>query len=102
MPRVRVQDFLTFLSKKWLVDIVEQLRHDAKKFSELLENIDNISNKMLSDRIKELVQLQFINKIVYSLIPLNVKYELTEKGLVLVTLFEEIEKYTTLLEENEE
>ncbi len=71
---------LAFLSKKWTVNILLDLMDGRKRFSELLNSNESISNKVLADRLKELVEDNYIQKIVINMIPLTATYQLTEQG----------------------
>ncbi|MHA2172226.1 MAG: winged helix-turn-helix transcriptional regulator [Candidatus Kariarchaeaceae archaeon] len=75
-----IDQSLAFLSKKWTVNILLDLMDGRKRFSELLNSNESISNKVLADRLKELVEDNFIQKIVINMIPLTATYQLTEQG----------------------
>ncbi|MFX0095442.1 MAG: winged helix-turn-helix transcriptional regulator, partial [Candidatus Hodarchaeota archaeon] len=68
---------LQLISKKWTTEIITELMKGRKRFSDLLEANPNLSSKMLSERLKELYQEGFIDKIVINMIPLRVKYQIT-------------------------
>ncbi|MHA2252421.1 MAG: winged helix-turn-helix transcriptional regulator [Candidatus Kariarchaeaceae archaeon] len=74
---------LSLLSKKWVLPIVMQLMDGRKRYSDLLEELENISGKVLSERLKELSEEGIITKIILNAIPLKVKYLLTDKGRTL-------------------
>ena len=84
------REFLTFISRKWMYDVICQLQTGKKTFSELIEALDGVSNKMLSTRLSELQDNNFIQKVVYSLLPLNLKYELRSEGRELYHLYQKI------------
>lgn len=78
-----LRDFIDFLGRKWVFEIIQQLQGKRLRFSEIKDEIEGISNKMLSERLKDLYNRKLIVKIVISLVPLNVKYALSEYGLYL-------------------
>ena len=54
---------------------------DRLRFNELLNNINNISPKTLSDRLKELNKAGLIKREVFPEIPPKVEYSLTQDGV---------------------
>ena len=85
---------LTFLSKKWTIEILMSLMSGQKRFSDLLESHQNLSSKVLAERLKELYEYQLIEKIVVNMIPLKIKYRITEKGRGLEPIFIELAKFS--------
>ncbi len=68
------------LSKKWALALVKDLFLGAKKFNDFLELNPSLSNKVLSDQLKRLIEFGFIAKNVISITPLKAEYELTQMG----------------------
>lgn len=65
---------------KWKPIIVWRLRLGATSLSRLEKDIDGITEKMLLEQLKELIEYGFANKKVYEGYPLKVEYYLTEQG----------------------
>ncbi|HYG38639.1 MAG TPA: helix-turn-helix domain-containing protein [Cytophagales bacterium] len=79
---------LSFVSGKWKILILSHLfQFDKKGFSEIKENLPGISEKMLSQQLKQLEKDDLISKATLSLKPHRVEYSLTEKGRSLSPLF---------------
>lgn len=68
------------LGKKWTGLIIRVLLGGPKRFKEIKEQIPEMSDKMLTDRMKELEQLSVVKRTVYPEMPVRIEYELTEKG----------------------
>ena len=74
---------ISLLSKKWVIEIILLLMNGRKRFSDFQETIPNISGKVLSERLKELHKDGIIEKIILNVIPLKIKYQLTDRGQLL-------------------
>jgi DNA-binding HxlR family transcriptional regulator len=73
--------------------IVYALLSGPKRFGELLEAMGNISPKTLSQRLKMLEAIGFVQRQAFLEIPPRVEYRLTEKGLALVDIMEAIKQF---------
>ncbi len=76
----KMESALTLLSKKWTGLIVLSLLNGPKKFSDMENFIPSISPRLLTDRLKLLVDENIIRKNVYPETPVRIEYELTKKG----------------------
>lgn len=82
-----VQDSMDVLSGKWKISIISSIcYYNKRRFSDILSDIDGISNKMLSKELKELEINKLVKRTVLDTQPVTVQYELTEHGLTLKTL----------------
>lgn len=68
------------LCKKWTGLIIRVLLDGPKRFKEMKEQIPDMSDKMLTDRMKELESMDVVKRTVYPEMPVRIEYELTEKG----------------------
>ena len=73
--------------------IVYTLLSGPKRFGELLEALGNVSSKTLSQRLKMLEELGFVQRQPFLEIPPRVEYRLTEKGLALIDIMEAIKQF---------
>jgi len=80
--RIRsVQDSMDVLNGKWKIAIISSICcYGKRRFSDILNDIDGISNRMLSKELKELEINQLIKRTVLETQPITVQYELTEHG----------------------
>ncbi|WP_027087856.1 winged helix-turn-helix transcriptional regulator [Cohnella panacarvi] len=68
------------LGKKWTGLIIRVLLGGPRRFKDIKEQIPDMSDKMLTDRMKELEALGILTRTVYPEMPVRIEYELTEKG----------------------
>ena len=84
---------LRLLGDVWTLIIVYTLLSGTKRFGELLQAMGNISPKTLSQRLKMLEEMGFVQRQAFLEIPPRVEYCLTEKGLALVDIMEAIKQF---------
>jgi DNA-binding HxlR family transcriptional regulator len=84
---------LRLLGDVWTLMIVYTLLTGTKRFGELLEAMGNVSPKTVSQRLKMLEELGFVQRHAFAEIPPRVEYCLTEKGLALVDIIEAIKQF---------
>jgi DNA-binding HxlR family transcriptional regulator len=83
MKKCPIEVALSYLGKKWTIQIIRDLFKGKKRFSEFLDSNPQISTKMLSLRLKELQKSDLIEKKVTSTTPVMIEYSLTGKGKAL-------------------
>lgn len=60
------------------------LEGGTKRFSQLLAQIDGISNKMLSQTLRDMEHNGLVQRVVYPVVPPHVEYSLTPLGQTLI------------------
>jgi DNA-binding HxlR family transcriptional regulator len=73
--------------------IVYTLLSGPKRFGELLEALGSTSSRTLSQRLKMLEEIGFVQRQAFLEIPPRVEYCLTEKGLALIDIMEAIRQF---------
>jgi DNA-binding HxlR family transcriptional regulator len=68
------------LGKRWTGLIVRVLQHEPLAFSQIARLVDGLSDRMLSERLKELEAHGIVQRYVYSSTPVRIEYTLTDKG----------------------
>jgi DNA-binding HxlR family transcriptional regulator len=68
---------------RWSGAVIHLLLHGRMRFAELRSAIPDISDRMLSERLRELEAEGILARIVVPETPVRVEYELTEKGRAL-------------------
>ncbi|OCK49564.1 HxlR family transcriptional regulator [Chryseobacterium sp. CBo1] len=82
-----VQDSMDVLSGKWKISIISSIcYYNKRRFSDILNDVVGISNKMLSKELKELEVNKLIKRTVLDTQPITVQYELTAHGKSLQTI----------------
>jgi DNA-binding HxlR family transcriptional regulator len=79
----RLTQAFTLLGKRWSGVILGLLLQGPARFAVLARTIPGISERMLSDRLNELVRAGLIDRTVLDGPPLGVLYQLTESGRAL-------------------
>lgn len=79
---------------KWKAVILCHLSQGSKRFLELQRITHGVSQKILTERLRELEEDGLIRRIVYSEIPPKVEYILTTKGEELFPALDLIEKWS--------
>lgn len=89
-----VQDSMDVLNGKWKVSIISSIcYYNKRRFSDILNDVEGISNKMLSKELKELEFNQLVKRTVLDTQPVTVQYELTEHGLTLKTIINNLTEW---------
>jgi DNA-binding HxlR family transcriptional regulator len=84
------RDAMDVIQGKWRIPIIISLTYGKKRFGEINRDIADISPKMLSQELKALEENKIITRTLYDSMPVTVEYSLTELGLSLNKLLEEL------------
>ena len=80
---------------KWTLLIVRDLAEGNARFCELERSLEGISPRTLSLRLRALEEEGIVARHTYPEVPPRVEYALTEKGVALVPLIEDMRRYGT-------
>ncbi len=82
LERLLMKDIFDIIQRKWMFNVVNALAfHNYLYFNEIKKHLGKISSKTLSERLKELLELNIINREVEDeFSPVRVKYSLTKYG----------------------
>lgn len=72
--------FFETLADKWVLMIINFLEQQPCHFNQLKKNLEGISPKVLSQKLKQLERDGFINRTVLDTSPIRVEYTLTPFG----------------------
>ncbi len=67
-------------NKKWTIQLIRDMFFGKKQFKDFQEDKPNLSNKVLSQRLKELEERGLVEKKIINTSPLTTEYHLTEYG----------------------
>ncbi|KMK76915.1 winged helix-turn-helix transcriptional regulator [Alkalihalobacillus pseudalcaliphilus] len=84
---------IDLLGKKWTGLIIRVLLDGPKRFKEIKEQIPEMSDRILTERMKELEKLDVVKRHVYPEKPVRIEYELTQKGHALKPVIEAIQSW---------
>lgn len=83
MPELKscpIETTFRIIGKRWTVLIIREMFRGHKQFNRFMENIEGISPKVLTERLRELEHLGIVRrKIVYEY-PVKIEYSLTDLG----------------------
>lgn len=99
----RYEQAIQLLGKRWTGLLLYALLDGPQRFCELTATVEGLSDRVLSDRLRELEVEGVIERTVYPQIPVRVEYQLTQKGRALKPVVEAIhtwaETWVTLPED---
>lgn len=83
LPLCPVEVTLELIGNKWKILILRDLFDGTKRFSQLKNSLKNISQKVLTENLRDLEKKQIITRSIYPEIPPKVEYSLTTLGISL-------------------
>ncbi len=100
LPACPVQTCLSFISDKWKILIIRDLLTGTKRFNELKKSLAPVTQKMLTQQLREMENDGIINRKVYPVVPPRVEYSLTKLGYSLKPVIEAMKKWGEDLKAN--
>jgi len=91
----RFHSAVELIGSRWTGAIVRAMLSGATRFTELKSGIPGLSDRMLSERLKELELAGAIRRDVIPTTPVRVEYLLTDKGLALASVVDAISVWAT-------
>ncbi|WP_091451998.1 winged helix-turn-helix transcriptional regulator [Micromonospora inyonensis] len=83
------------IGDRWSVLVVLTLAHGGKRYGELAQRIDGVSQKMLTQTLRGLERDGLVSRTAHATVPPRVDYELTDLGRSLVDLVAGLEAWAT-------
>ena len=71
---------MEIIGKKWMGSILRVLMHGTHRYNEILLAIPGISDRLLTERLRDLEAEGLVARHIASTSPVRVEYELTEAG----------------------
>lgn len=84
---------IDLLGKRWTGLMIRILMGGKRRFTEFKQQMPEISDRLLSERLKELETQEIVTRHVYNTKPVLIEYELTGKGLALEPIVEAIQNW---------
>lgn len=82
------------IADKWTVLVVGALVEKTKRFGQLRREIGGVSQKMLTQTLRQLERDGVVARKIYASVPPKVEYSLTELGRSLVSILDNIRKWS--------
>lgn len=93
LPACPVATIVTLVGNKWKLLIIRNLLAGTQRFNEMRRTIPGISQKVLTDNLRELERDELIVRKVYAEIPPRVEYSLSEMGRTLKPVFDAMQAW---------
>lgn len=75
-----IETTFKIIGKKWAILIIREMFRGTTQFNRFLENIDGITPKVLTERLRELQKFGIVRRRIVSEYPIRVEYEMTDLG----------------------
>ena len=95
LPPCPVETTLMMIGDKWKVLIIRELLPGTKRFNEIQHSIGGISQKVLTQKLREMETDNLLERRVYAEVPPRVEYSLTELGMSLRPILDSMERWGT-------
>lgn len=93
MPACPVATTVGLVGNKWKLLILRSLLKSTKRFGELLREIPDISQKVLTENLKSMEEDGIILRYDYKEVPLKVEYKLSDLGNSLRPIIDVMEQW---------
>jgi DNA-binding HxlR family transcriptional regulator len=94
MKACSVDNTLKIIGKKFTVLLIRNMLSNQTRFNQFLESIEGMNQKILSARLKEMEKDGLTTRRVYAETPLRVKYSLTDKGLAIKPILDQMAAFS--------
>ena len=93
--RCPINNTFQVIGKKFTVLILRNMIYlNQIRFNKLLNSIEGINAKTLSIRLKEMENDGLIRRKIYNESPIRIEYEMTEKGIALEPILEQMSAFS--------
>ncbi len=87
------RDILATIADKWTVLVLGVLTQDTTRFNELRRRIEGVTQKALTQTLRDLERLGLVSRRVFAEVPPRVEYSLTPLGRSLVQVLDDIREW---------
>lgn len=85
---------LASVANKWTVLVLSVLTEDTTRFNELRRRVQGVTQKVLTQTLRDLERLGLVARRIYAEVPPRVEYSLTPLGHSLVRVLDDIKAWT--------
>ena len=93
LPACPVATTVQLIGSKWKLLIIRNLRSRPWRFNELKKDLDGISQKVLTDRLRSMEEDGIITRTVYPEVPPSVEYALSPLGESMRPILDAMEQW---------
>lgn len=90
LPACPVETTLTLISSKWKVLILRDLLGGTKRFGQLKKSLNGVTQKVLTEQLRQMEMDGLVFRAVYPEVSPRVEYTLTELGLTLKPILDDL------------
>lgn len=105
LPECPVATSVALIGGKWKLLILRNLKSRPWRFNELQRNLDGISQKVLTDSLKQMIEDGLVYRKDYQEIPFRVEYGLSELGKEMFPIIDALAEfgnyYKSVVESND-
>jgi DNA-binding HxlR family transcriptional regulator len=94
MKRCPLDNTSKLIGKKFTLLILRNMMSKQTRFNQFMESIEGINPKTLSTRLKEMEKNDLIYRKIYHETPVRIEYFLTEKGIALKSVLDQMAKFS--------
>ena len=91
---------INLIGNKWKLLIIRDLLNGTKRFGELRKSLTGISQRVLTENLRELETDGLLNRKVFAEVPPRVEYSLNDTGLSLKPIIETMADWGTKYKNN--
>ena len=95
-----VEITLLLINNKWKIRIIGSLLNGTRRFNEIRRILEDISQKVLTQNLREMEKDGLVNRKLYLEIALKVEYSLTKLGYSLKPILDEMVEWGIKYEKN--
>ncbi len=88
LPVCPVATAVALVGGKWKLLIIRNLRNRPWRFNELQRDLDGISQKVLTDSLRQLIEDGLVCRHDYQQVPPKVDYRLTDLGIKMLPIID--------------
>ena len=92
--RCEIEAAFAIIGGKWKARIIWHIGNGCPRFNELKDILENVSPRMLAKQLRELERDGLVVRTMYQEIPPRVEYHLTQAGLDLLPVLNQICEWT--------
>lgn len=91
----RYEKAAAILGKRWTGLIIRALMEGPRRFNELLKMVELVSDRLLTERLRELEAEGLVERTVYPESPVRIEYSLTPKGQAMKSVVDAIQDWAS-------
>lgn len=84
---------IELIGRRWTGAILSAMLQGASRFTDIVHLVPGLSDRLLSERLKELEAEGIILRTVHAETPVRIEYHLTEKGRDLIDVTEAVRRW---------